>query len=187
MNLKNCQNQCRTKRINYSENIIGYKLFISILFIRTNIKGYNNDIHIILDDSDNSYFYSDLSLIELKWQYIKLERTDNQHDLQSKFSRIQNILLKDKRLNIVNHYNTDVNKIYDQIRNIGHSDYFDTVIAAWRYNDMDITSYLQKMREEICLVTGKKTTLNNDNSELEKLLRNIRKFAAITNEDDYIE
>ena len=30
----------------------------------------------------------------------------------------------------MNHHNTDVHKISDQIRNIGHSDYFDAVIAA---------------------------------------------------------
>ncbi len=98
--------------------------------LETDIKGYKNDIDIILNDRENSYYYSNVSLIELKWQYIKLEKSKDRTELQSKFNRFHNIVIKDKRLTMINHISGNINLISDYIRNEGHTDYFDSLISA---------------------------------------------------------
>lgn len=105
------------------------------------IKGYKNDIKLILEDKINSYHYSNVSLIEIKWKFMKLEKINDKMDLQEKFDKFQNVLLKDKRFSIIYQTQTNINRISDKLRKLNHSDYFDTIIGAssiW-FTDLFIT------------------------------------------------
>ncbi|MCH8908708.1 MAG: hypothetical protein IH840_16605 [Candidatus Heimdallarchaeota archaeon] len=86
----------------------------------------------------NSYFYSSVSLIELKWLFIKLEKGKSHKDIeiiQDRFKRSINVLLNDNRFTKLEFTNIEIYRISDEIRNFGLRDYFDSIIAAtslWR-------------------------------------------------------
>jgi hypothetical protein len=110
------------------------------------------------------YFYSSISLIELKWLYIKLEKNiqSDQAILQKEFNRFQNILLHDKRFLITHPYNSDINLISDSLRNQGHTDYFDTLIAgsalwycdAFMTEDQILRNNINRIQEDYSINTN---------------------------------
>lgn len=114
---------------------------LPIFRIAPDIKGYKDEMELILNDSKNSYYYSSLSLIEIKWKFIKLEKIEERLEIQGKYNQFQNILLRDNRFEIIHHPHTNINVISDEIRNLGHKDYIDTIIGAssiW-FSDILIT------------------------------------------------
>lgn len=135
------------------------------------IKGYKNDIKLILEDKINSYHYSNVSLIEIKWKFMKLEKINDKMDLQEKFDKFQNVLLKDKRFSIIYQTQTNINQISDKLRNLNHSDYFDTIIGAssiW-FTDLFIT-------EDIELKTKLLDLNSNEGYNKEYLILNWRDY-----------
>lgn len=135
------------------------------------IKGYKNDIKLILEDKINSYHYSNVSLIEIKWKFMKLEKINDKMDLQEKFDKFQNVLLKDKRFSIIYQTQTNINQISDKLRNLNQSDYFDTIIGAssiW-FTDLFIT-------EDIKLKTKLLDLNSNEEYNKEYLILNWRDY-----------
>ncbi len=88
----------------------------------------------ILDDFSNTYFYSIVSLIEIKWQYIKLEKQNKDEQyievIRENYTRYLDGFLKDDFFTEVAYPDVIINRISDTIRSEGHRDLFDTVITA---------------------------------------------------------
>ena len=150
--LRNYLRKCK-KRVRIIVRIfLDTSYLLPIFRIEPNIKGYKDGIDLILNDKENGYYYSSLSLIEIKWKFIKLEKTKVKTDMQNNFNHFQNILLKDKRFELIHHANTNINMISDEIRNLGHKDYFDSLLGASSIWHCDIfvtedTELKEKMNE----------------------------------------
>lgn len=95
------------------------------------IKGLNNQILEILQLDKVVFTYSPVSIIEIKWQVIKLSKAGiNEEVLEKKFSQALTSLKEDKRYNVINFLDAKINDLSFELRKLGHDDYFDTIIAS---------------------------------------------------------
>jgi len=75
--------------------------------------------------------YSPVSIIEIKWQVMRLIGSGYNGDLlEQKFSQALTSLKEDDRYNIVDFLDARINDVSYELRKLGHSDYFDTIIAS---------------------------------------------------------
>jgi hypothetical protein len=85
----------------------------------------------ILQSGHNIFNYSPVSIIEIKWQVIKLikEGYDGE-SLEKQFSQALVSLKEDDRYNLIGFLEARINDLSFELRKLGHTDYFDTVIAS---------------------------------------------------------
>jgi PIN domain nuclease of toxin-antitoxin system len=77
------------------------------------------------------FYYSPVSIIEIKWQMIKLSRSGYDGDLlEQKFSQALTSLKEDTRYRAVDFLDAKLNDLSYELRKLGHNDYFDTIIAS---------------------------------------------------------
>lgn len=77
------------------------------------------------------FLFSPVSIIEIKWQVIKLSRKNANTDaVEHRFSRTLSSLKDDARFSPVNFLDANINDISFELRKLGHSDYFDIIIAS---------------------------------------------------------
>lgn len=75
--------------------------------------------------------YSPVSIIEIKWQVVKLIKEGHDGELlEKKFSQALISLKEDDRYNLIGFLEARINDLSFELRKLGHTDYFDTVIAS---------------------------------------------------------
>lgn len=95
------------------------------------IEGLNNQILEILQLDQVVFNYSPVSIIEIKWQVIKLSKSGiDEEVLEKKFSQALTSLKEDKRYNAIDILDAKINDLSFELRKLGHDDYFDTIIAS---------------------------------------------------------
>ena len=98
----------------------------------------NEQILEILKSNQITFNYSPVSIIEIKWQVIKLSKSEIDEDLLEKnFSQALTSLKEDHRYNAIDFLDAKINDLSYELRKLGHEDYFDTIIASsalWEAN-----------------------------------------------------
>ncbi len=85
----------------------------------------------ILEANDFTFRFSVVSIIEIKWQVIKLIRLGTDAEkLEKKFSQALISLKEDERYKPSDLIDSKINDLSFELRKLGHEDYFDTVIAS---------------------------------------------------------
>ncbi|HMF31664.1 MAG TPA: hypothetical protein VKK79_09630 [Candidatus Lokiarchaeia archaeon] len=102
-----------------------------IFGLDTSIENLGEQIQEILGSKQYLFQFSPISIIEIKWQIIKLEKkTSNLNAMEVHFSHALSSLRDDTRFYSVDFLDANINDISHELRKIGHKDYFDTVIAS---------------------------------------------------------
>ncbi len=85
----------------------------------------------ILHQNRFAFYFSPVSIIEIKWQVIKLIKEGlNADSLQQQFSQALTSLKEDDWYNVVDFLDAKINDLSYELRKLGHNDYFDTIIAG---------------------------------------------------------
>ncbi|NMC07531.1 MAG: hypothetical protein GYA24_20120 [Candidatus Lokiarchaeota archaeon] len=99
--------------------------------LSNDIPGFEVQFLALLKKGSITFLYSPVSVIEIKWQVIKLEKTSNEVDTCEKlFSRGLTSLKNDRRFKAVDFIDASINDVSVELHKLGHADYFDTIIAG---------------------------------------------------------
>jgi len=113
------------------------KVFLDTSFLMpffgldTTIKDLEKQLNETLEIQGLTYFFSPVSIIEIKWQIIKLEKSGiNRDQFEEAFSNAVAMLKFDNMFRSVNLEEPTINDISYELQKLEHNDYFDTVIGA---------------------------------------------------------
>ncbi|MEX2684125.1 MAG: hypothetical protein Q6373_021325 [Candidatus Sigynarchaeota archaeon] len=99
--------------------------------LSNDMPGFDDQFLAVLTKGSTLFLYSPMSIIEIKWQVIKLEKTSPVVDKYEKlFSRGLISLKNDSRFQVVDFIDASINDVSVELRKLGHHDYFDTIIAS---------------------------------------------------------
>jgi PIN domain nuclease of toxin-antitoxin system len=99
--------------------------------LSNDMPGFDDQFLAVLKKGSITFFYSPVSIIEIKWQVIKLEKTSPGVDAYERmFSRGLTSMKNDPRFQVVDLIDASINDVSVELRKLGHNDYFDTIIAS---------------------------------------------------------
>lgn len=106
--------------------------FLMPLFgIEPSIPNLKREFLEVLKANDFKFSFSVVSIIEIKWQVMKLIRLGTDAEkLEKKFSQALISLKEDERYQSIELIDSKINDLSFEFRKLGHKDYFDTVIAS---------------------------------------------------------
>ncbi|MHA1847288.1 MAG: hypothetical protein ACTSXU_06560 [Promethearchaeota archaeon] len=85
----------------------------------------------VIRNANYHFLYSPVSIIEIKWQVIKLGRSGCDIDeLELRFSQAITSLKSNSQWELVDFVDASINDLSFELRKLGHDDYFDTIIAS---------------------------------------------------------
>lgn len=97
----------------------------------TSIKNLKPQFLELLEKNRYLFHYSPVSIIEIKWQIINLSTSRQKAEkFETQFSQALTALKADKRFVVVDFLEARINDFSFELRKLGHTDYFDTVIAG---------------------------------------------------------
>ncbi len=106
-------------------------LLMPLFGLEPSIPNLKKEFLEILEMNGFTFRFSVVSIIEIKWQVIKLIRLGaNAEELEKKFSQALISLKEDERYNQTDLLDSKINDFSFEFRKLGHEDYFDTVIAS---------------------------------------------------------
>ncbi len=99
--------------------------------LSNDIPGFGDQFLAVLTKGSLTFLYSPVSMIEIKWQVLKLEKTSPVIDKYERFfSRGLTSMKNDPRFQVVDFIDASINDVSVELRKLGHNDYFDTIIAS---------------------------------------------------------
>ncbi len=113
--------------------------FLMPLFkLETEIPNLKEELGTILSSGKVKFYFSPVSIIEIKWQLIKAGRSNvsEQKTLELAFSKaLDSIKRESKKYEKISYIDSQINDISYQLMSLGHKDYFDAIIGATAIRD----------------------------------------------------
>ena len=104
---------------------------LPIFNLETSIPNLENELMKLLETNDYLFSFSSVSIIEIKWIIIQLEKKgENRDELEKQFSESVGALRNDNRFKEITILDPLINDVSYELTKLGHKDYFDTVIAS---------------------------------------------------------
>lgn len=99
--------------------------------IETSIHQFNDQFEKTMEDQSILYLYSPASIIELKWIIKKIGKTNNNRQkLEEQLEGVLRMLNTSPKFEKISFVNDIINHLTYKMELLGHSDYFDTLIAS---------------------------------------------------------
>jgi PIN domain nuclease of toxin-antitoxin system len=127
--------------------------------LETSIPNLEKDFMKLLKTNSYQFSFSSVSIIEMKWIIIQLEKEGkDREELEKQFSESIGALRNDNRFNEISILDPVINDISYELTKLGHKDYFDTVIASSALWQADLFLTLDKeLERKINLLIEKRT------------------------------
>ena len=95
------------------------------------IEGFEEEFHEIFQSGRFYFLFSPVSILEIKWQIIKLSKSGHSIDeLEKASSRALRTIQKTEQFKLVNFVDEAINSVSFELRKQGHNDLFDTIILG---------------------------------------------------------
>lgn len=133
--LKKCKRKVLAIEMDY---FIDTSFLMPLFKIETEIPNLKEELDDILSSGNVKFYFSPVSVIEIKWQVIKAGKSDlsEQKALEQAFSKaLDSIKRNSEKYEKVSFLDSQINDISYQLMSLGHKDYFDTIIGASAIRD----------------------------------------------------
>jgi hypothetical protein len=99
--------------------------------LSNDLPGFDEQFLALLKKESITFLYSPVSIIEIKWQVIKLGKTSPMVDTHERlFSRGLTSMKNDPRFQVIDFIDASINDVSVELQKLGQNDYFDTIIAS---------------------------------------------------------
>lgn len=112
---------------------------LPLIGIETSLEQFNIQFEKSIEDRSISYLYSSVSIIELKWIIKKISKSiKTRQKLEDQLNDLLRLLTASAKFDQVDFSNDIINQISFKMETLGHSDYFDTIIASSAITSSDV-------------------------------------------------
>ncbi len=107
--------------------------------LETDLDNLNEQYLTMLEKANYTYTYSPVSIIEIKWVLLRLERAGyNRDTLEKQFSESLLALNHNESFKQINFVDSMINNVSYELMKMGHRDLFDTIIASSALWEADV-------------------------------------------------